>query len=33
VFARAREGRPLPQKTTYFFPKLVSGLLLLPVDP
>jgi uncharacterized protein (DUF1015 family) len=33
VFERARRGRPLPQKTTYFFPKLVSGLLLHPVDP
>ncbi len=33
VFARAREGRTLPPKATYFFPKLVSGLLLHPVDP
>ena len=33
VFGRAREGRTLPQKATYFFPKLVSGLLLHPVDP
>jgi len=33
VFARAREGRMLPQKATYFFPKLLSGLLLHPVDP
>jgi uncharacterized protein (DUF1015 family) len=33
VFARARAGRTLPQKATYFFPKLVSGLLLHPVDP
>ena len=33
VFARARRGEPMPQKTTYFFPKLVSGLLLHPVDP
>lgn len=33
VFARAREGRTLPQKATYFFPKLVSGLLIHPVDP
>ena len=33
VFARAREGKPLPPKTTYFFPKLVSGLLFHPVDP
>ena len=33
VFARARAGRPLPQKATYFFPKLLSGLLIHPVDP
>jgi uncharacterized protein (DUF1015 family) len=32
VFARAREGRVLPQKTTYFFPKLTSGLLFQPLD-
>ena len=32
VFTRAREGRVLPQKTTYFFPKLTSGLLLQPLD-
>jgi uncharacterized protein (DUF1015 family) len=32
VFARAREGRVLPQKTTYFFPKLTSGLLFQPFD-
>ena len=32
VYARARQGTPLPPKTTYFFPKLVSGLLFLPVD-
>ncbi len=33
VFERARRGEPLPQKTTYFFPKLLSGLLFHPVDP
>jgi len=33
VFEKARAGRTLPQKATYFFPKLVSGLLLHPVDP
>jgi uncharacterized protein (DUF1015 family) len=33
VFARARSGRTMPQKATYFFPKLLSGLLLHPVDP
>jgi uncharacterized protein (DUF1015 family) len=27
VFERARRGDVLPQKTTYFFPKLTSGLL------
>jgi uncharacterized protein (DUF1015 family) len=32
VFARARRGQVLPQKTTYFFPKLLSGLLFLPLD-
>src|SRR5436853_4336625 len=32
VFARAREGRVLPQKTTYFYPKLTSGLLFHPLD-
>jgi uncharacterized protein (DUF1015 family) len=32
VFARARAGRTLPQKATYFFPKLLSGLLIQPVD-
>jgi uncharacterized protein (DUF1015 family) len=23
----------MPQKSTYFFPKLASGLLLNPIDP
>src|SRR5438067_12394464 len=32
VFARAREGQVLPQKTTYFYPKLTSGLLFQPLD-
>jgi uncharacterized protein (DUF1015 family) len=32
VFAYARRGQVLPQKTTYFFPKLTSGLLLYPLD-
>jgi uncharacterized protein (DUF1015 family) len=32
VFERARRGEVLPQKTTYFYPKLVSGLLFLPFD-
>jgi uncharacterized protein (DUF1015 family) len=29
VYAWAKEGRVMPQKTTYFYPKLVSGLLFL----
>jgi uncharacterized protein (DUF1015 family) len=33
VFARARLGQVLPPKTTYFFPKLLSGLLFHPLDP
>ena len=32
VFDRARRGETMPQKTTYFFPKLLSGLLFHPVD-
>jgi uncharacterized protein (DUF1015 family) len=32
VFAVARRGEVMPQKTTYFFPKLVSGLLFHPLD-
>ncbi len=31
VFARARRGEVMPPKTTYFFPKLTSGLLFHPV--
>jgi len=31
VFAYARRGQVLPQKTTYFFPKLLSGLLFHPL--
>jgi uncharacterized protein (DUF1015 family) len=30
VFAAAERGHVLPQKTTYFYPKLVSGLLFHP---
>jgi uncharacterized protein (DUF1015 family) len=33
VFARSRRGEVLPPKTTYFFPKLLSGLLFLPLEP
>ena len=32
VFAVARSGEVMPQKSTYFFPKLTSGLLFHPVD-
>jgi uncharacterized protein (DUF1015 family) len=32
VFERARRGEVLPQKTTYFYPKLVSGFLFHPLD-
>jgi uncharacterized protein (DUF1015 family) len=32
VAAFAHEGETMPQKSTFFFPKLVSGLLLHPVD-
>ena len=31
VFAFARRGEVLPQKTTYFYPKLPSGLLFQPL--
>jgi uncharacterized protein (DUF1015 family) len=31
VFVYARRGEVLPQKTTYFFPKLISGLLFHPL--
>jgi uncharacterized protein (DUF1015 family) len=31
VFERARRGEVLPPKTTYFYPKLVSGLLFHPL--
>ena len=31
VFEYARRGEVLPQKTTYFYPKLISGLLLHPL--
>ena len=32
VFEVARAGEVLPQKTTYFYPKLLSGLLFHPLD-
>src|SRR3954469_13317391 len=31
VFAVAQRGDVMPQKSTYFYPKLVSGLLFLPL--
>jgi uncharacterized protein (DUF1015 family) len=31
VFRLARAGETMPQKSTYFFPKLISGLLFHPV--
>jgi uncharacterized protein (DUF1015 family) len=31
VFAVARRGDVMPQKSTYFFPKLLTGLLFHPV--
>jgi len=33
VFERSRRGKVMPQKTTYFFPKLLSGLLFMPLEP
>ncbi len=33
VFERARRGLTMPPKTTYFDPKLLSGLLFHPVEP
>ncbi len=33
VFAVARRGERMPAKSTYFFPKPLSGLLFHPVDP
>ena len=33
VFAVARRGERMPQKSTYFFPKPLSGLLFHPLYP
>jgi uncharacterized protein (DUF1015 family) len=33
VFDRARRGLTMPPKSTYFVPKLVSGLLFHPIEP
>jgi uncharacterized protein (DUF1015 family) len=32
VLAAAAAGRVMPQKSTYFYPKLVSGLLFHPLS-
>jgi uncharacterized protein (DUF1015 family) len=32
IWAVARRGEVMPQKSTFFYPKLTSGLLLLPLD-
>jgi uncharacterized protein (DUF1015 family) len=32
VWDVARRGEVMPQKSTFFYPKLTSGLLLLPLD-
>jgi uncharacterized protein (DUF1015 family) len=33
VFAYANRGETMPPKSTFFYPKLTSGLFLLPVQP
>jgi uncharacterized protein (DUF1015 family) len=33
VFAVAKRGETMPQKSTYFFPKLLSGLIFHPLEP
>jgi hypothetical protein len=32
VWTVARRGDVMPQKSTFFYPKLTSGLLMLPLD-
>ena len=32
VAAVAKAGRTMPQKSTYFFPKLTSGLFFMPLE-
>jgi len=32
VWEVARRGEVMPQKSTFFYPKLTSGLLMLPLD-
>ena len=33
VMAVAEAGEVMPQKSTYFYPKIASGLVLNPLDP
>jgi uncharacterized protein (DUF1015 family) len=33
VFEVAGRGETMPQKSTYFYPKLVTGLLFQPLEP
>ena len=33
IFALAEQGFTLPHKTTYFYPKVLSGLVINPFDP
>jgi uncharacterized protein (DUF1015 family) len=32
VAAAAKAGRTMPPETTFFYPKLTSGLFFLPLD-
>jgi uncharacterized protein (DUF1015 family) len=32
IYTRALQGKVMPQKTTYFYPKMPSGLLLRNLD-
>ncbi|MGH7843945.1 MAG: hypothetical protein ACREQW_02065, partial [Candidatus Binatia bacterium] len=33
VFSLALKGERMPQKTTFFYPKLLSGLVINKIDP
>jgi len=33
VFSVALQGERMPQKTTFFYPKLLSGLVINKIDP
>ena len=33
ILACALRGEKMPQKSTYFFPKLISGLVINKIDP